>query len=88
MASAFFHIAVPAVLYAVFKSHTVNFKLFLVAVMCSVIPNNADVIDPFKFGIPYESQWDHRGFTHPLSAALHVMINCDRTSVKNYYGKI
>ncbi|MFA7000490.1 MAG: metal-dependent hydrolase [Candidatus Paceibacterota bacterium] len=87
MASAFFHIAVPAVLYAVFKSHTVNFKLFQVAVMCPVIPD-ADVIAPFKFGIPYDSQWGHRGFTHSISAALHVMINCDRTSVKNYYGKI
>jgi inner membrane protein len=64
MASAFSHIAVPAVLYAVFKSRSVNFKLFLVAALCSIIPD-ADVI-AFKWGIPYESQWGHRGFTHSL----------------------
>lgn len=64
MASAFSHIAVPAVFYAVFKSRSVNFTLFLVAALCSVIPD-ADVI-AFKWGIPYESQWGHRGFTHSL----------------------
>lgn len=62
MASAFSHIAVPAVLYAGFKSRNVNYKLFLLAAACSVFPD-VDVIS-FKFGIPYESQWGHRGFTH------------------------
>jgi len=62
MASAFSHIAVPALLYASFKSDSVNFKLFLLAAICSVIPD----VDAFKFGIPYESQWGHRGFTHSL----------------------
>jgi inner membrane protein len=68
MASAFSHIAVPALLYAVFKSNTVNFKLFLLAAVCSVIPD-VDVI-AFTFGIPYESPWGHRGFTHSLVFAL------------------
>ena len=68
MASAFSHIAIPAVLYATFKSKAVNFKLFLMAAVCSVIPD-ADVL-AFKFGIPYESQWGHRGFTHSLVFAL------------------
>ncbi|WP_411726647.1 metal-dependent hydrolase [Methyloglobulus sp.] len=68
MASAFSHIAVPAVLYAGFKSDTVNFKLFLLGAACSVFPD-VDVI-AFKFGIPYESQWGHRGFTHSLVFAL------------------
>ena len=61
MASAFSHIAVPALLFASFKSDSVNFKLFLLAAICSVIPD-VDVVT-FKFGIPYESQWGHRGFT-------------------------
>jgi predicted signal transduction protein with EAL and GGDEF domain len=37
MASPFSHIAVPALLYASFKSDTVNFKLFLLAVICSLL---------------------------------------------------
>ena len=68
MASAFSHIAVPAVLYARFKCDTVNIRLFLLASVCSVLPD-IDVIG-FKFGIPYGSQWGHRGFTHSLVFAL------------------
>ena len=55
MASAFSHIAVPAVLYACFKSETVNFRLFVVAAVCSIFPD-MDVIG-LKFGIPYGLQW-------------------------------
>jgi inner membrane protein len=68
MASAFSHIAVPAVLYASLKSGTVNVRLLLLAAICSVIPD-VDVI-AFLWGIPYESQWGHRGFTHSLFFAL------------------
>ncbi|MDO8828031.1 MULTISPECIES: metal-dependent hydrolase, partial [Gammaproteobacteria] len=64
MASVFSHIAVPAVLYACFKSETLNLKLFLLAAVCAVFPD-IDIIG-FKFGIPYGSQWGHRGFTHSL----------------------
>ena len=74
MASAFSHIAIPAVLYAAFKSKTVNFKLFLLAALCAVIPD-ADVI-AFKFGIPYASQWGHRGFTHSIVFALVLASLC------------
>ena len=79
MASAFSHIAVPAVLYAVFKSHTVNFKLFLVAAMCSVIPD-ADII-AFKFGIPIQvspigvsSFFTERGLSVIASELIWVLI--------------
>ncbi|MEQ1546485.1 MAG: metal-dependent hydrolase [Methyloglobulus sp.] len=68
MASALSHVAVPAVLYASFKSDTVNLRLLLLAVLCSIFPD-IDVIG-FKFGIPYGSQWGHRGFTHSLFFAL------------------
>ncbi len=74
MASAFSHIAIPAVLYASFKSKSVNFKLFLLAAFCSVLPD-ADVIT-FKFGIAYESQWGHRGFTHSLLFAFALASIC------------
>ena len=43
MASAFSHIAVPAVLYVSFKSDTVNFRFFVLAAVCSVLPD-IDVI--------------------------------------------
>jgi inner membrane protein len=74
MASAFSHIAIPAALYATFKSKSVNFKLFFMAGICSVIPD-ADVVE-FKFGIPYESQWGHRGFTHSLVFAFVLAWLC------------
>lgn len=68
MASAFSHIAIPAVLYAGFKSDDVNFKLFLLGAVSSIVPD-IDVIG-FKFDIPYGSQWGHRGFTHSLVFAF------------------
>ena len=52
------------------KRDTVNFKLFILAAICSIIPD-VDVI-AFKFDIPYESQWGHRGFTHSLVLALSL----------------
>jgi len=81
MASAFSHIAVPAVLYASFKSDTVNFRLWLMAAICSVIPD-VDVI-AFQWGIPYESPWGHRGFTHSLVFAL-----CLAFLLTLYYRKL
>lgn len=68
MASAFSHIAIPAVLFACCKSSRVNAKLFVLAAVCSVIPD-IDVI-AFHFGIPYRSQWGHRGFTHSIFFAF------------------
>ena len=68
MASAFSHIAIPAVLYAGFKSRDVNFRLFLLGAVCSIVPD-ADVI-AFHFGVPYGSPWAHRGFTHSFAFAF------------------
>lgn len=68
MASAFSHIAIPAVLFACCKSSRVNVELFVLATACSVIPD-IDVVT-FHFGIPYQSQWGHRGFTHSVVFAL------------------
>jgi inner membrane protein len=74
MASAFAHIAVPAVLYASCKSDRVNIRLLFIASVLSVLPD-ADVI-AFKFKIPYASQWGHRGFTHSLAFALVLAAFC------------
>jgi len=72
MASAFSHIAIPGVLYASFKCRTVNCRLFLLAAACSVFPD-IDVLT-FQFGIPYASQWGHRGFTHSIVFAFCLAV--------------
>lgn len=74
MASAFAHIAIPTVVYIVFKSKIVNFRVCLLAALLSVLPD-ADVI-AFQYGIPYESPWGHRGFTHSLFFAACVAGLC------------
>jgi inner membrane protein len=74
MASAFAHIAVPAVLYAVCKCRSVNVRLFLLTTLLAVLPD-ADVL-AFEFDIPYQSQWGHRGFTHSLVFAAVIALFC------------
>ena len=61
MASAFAHIVVPAVTYAALKGKRFNIRLLVLAMALAIFPD-IDVI-AFKFGIAYESQWGHRGFT-------------------------
>jgi len=39
-------------------------KVTLLAIICSILPD-ADVI-AFRFGIPYEHMFGHRGFTHSI----------------------
>jgi inner membrane protein len=43
-------------------------KVMITGMICSMIPD-ADVIS-FSFGIPYESLFGHRGFTHSFFFAL------------------
>ena len=74
MASAFAHVVIPAVFYTSFRSTTVNYRLFILAAFLSVMPD-LDVI-AFKFGIPYESQWGHRGFTHSFVFSFVVAVLC------------
>ncbi len=51
-----------------------NRTLIITCVLLSLLPD-ADVIS-FAFGIPYESQWGHRGFTHSLVFSLIMGIFC------------
>ena len=39
-------------------------KLFIIGMCCAALPN-VDVF-AFRFGIPYENTWGHRGITHSL----------------------
>ena len=68
MASAFAHALVAVVAGKVATARKQSFGFWLLGVFCAVIPD-ADVI-AFKFGIPYESMWGHRGITHSLLFAL------------------
>ncbi len=65
MASLLTHPAIP---WGLSRIAGVSRRLFVAAALMSLIPD-ADVI-AFRFGIPYESQWGHRGFTHSISFAL------------------
>ena len=66
MASFFSHPALSVALKtAGFK---VSWRLFILSMILTCLPD-ADVI-AFKFGIPYESQWGHRGFTHSITFAV------------------
>lgn len=55
------------------KCFAVRKMPFLFWELAFILPMVADLdVLAFKFGIPYESQWGHRGFTHSLSFALLV----------------
>ena len=70
MPSAFAHALVPVATALGAGKNLINRRLLCVAVFCAVMPD-LDVI-AFKFGIPYASQWGHRGFTHSIVFALLV----------------
>ena len=67
MASIFGH---GMVAYTVSKivSHDVPKVLIVLAILSSILPD-ADVLT-FKFGIPYEHMFGHRGFTHSILFAI------------------
>ncbi|TGK61680.1 metal-dependent hydrolase [Leptospira wolffii] len=64
MPTLFSHPAVPFSLFAVFGRKRIPISLLLFGILFSVLPD-FDVI-AFKLGIPYESDWGHRGFTHSI----------------------
>jgi len=64
MASAFTHGFFAYTIGKVGFSKQVAFKAFFIAIVLSALPD-ADVI-AFKLGIPYESPFGHRGFTHSI----------------------
>ena len=68
MASIFGHVAASTALGLSFFSKKTGALTLLLAGLCAFAPD-ADVL-AFQFGIPYGSQWGHRGWTHSLSFAL------------------
>ena len=70
MASVFGHALAAIALGTAFNKKIVNRKFWTLGTICSIVPD-ADVIT-FKYGIPYESFWGHRGFTHSFLFALII----------------
>ena len=68
MASAFGHALTSIAIGSGYSKQVNTWKFLFLGVFCSIIPD-ADVI-AFKFGIPYDSFWGHRGFTHSIVFAV------------------
>lgn len=68
MASFFSHPAFPVGVALSKVSGNFSRPLLILCCLLTLLPD-ADVIS-FKFGIPYGSQWGHRGFTHSITFAL------------------
>ncbi|MDH5649530.1 MAG: metal-dependent hydrolase [Gammaproteobacteria bacterium] len=64
------HVAVPLAIKLGVRKQEISLRLLIVAIVCAVLPD-ADVV-AFALGIPYESQWGHRGFTHSIGFALFM----------------
>ncbi len=70
MASAFGHAFAAIALGTTLPKEYRSIKLWILAMICAILPD-ADVIG-FSFGIPYESFWGHRGFSHSLLCACII----------------
>jgi inner membrane protein len=68
MASAFGHAFTAIAIGSGYNDQSRNWKFLFIGIVCSVLPD-ADVLS-FKFGIPYEAFWGHRGFTHSILFAV------------------
>lgn len=70
MASLFGHGLAAVALGTSYGKKITSWKFYLLGAFCAILPD-FDVI-AFKFGIPYEHFWGHRGFTHSLFFALLI----------------
>ncbi|MGJ4753875.1 metal-dependent hydrolase [Leptospira kmetyi] len=66
------HTAVPISFWIAFGNKFIPIRLVLIGILFSILPD-ADVI-AFKFGIPYESDWGHRGFSHSVLFAFSLSV--------------
>ncbi|NMM50878.1 metal-dependent hydrolase [Marinigracilibium pacificum] len=82
MASLFGHAFAALSTGSILPSKVNLWKLIALGMICSIIPD-ADVI-AFKFGIPYESIWGHRGFTHSFLFAFMLSLILTVLFYKNY----
>lgn len=75
MASAFSHAIASVALGKITSIKNTDWKFWLLGAFCAVVPDT-DALG-FMWGVPYESFWGHRGFTHSFvfAALLAVVIN-------------
>lgn len=73
MASFFSHPALPVAL-KIASSRPVSKSLFILCIILTCFPD-IDVV-AFRFGIPYQSPWGHRGFTHSFLFAFVLGFLC------------
>lgn len=71
MPSIFSHAVVP-IATSLGIGKTVSKRLLAFSIFCSILPDFDSLA--FKFGIPYSSQWGHRGFTHSITFAIFVAV--------------
>ncbi|MCX2738710.1 metal-dependent hydrolase [Pontibacter anaerobius] len=68
MASAFAHALAAIALGKTYPNKYTSAKFWILGILCTILPD-ADVV-MFKFGVPYEHMFGHRGFSHSLVFAL------------------
>ncbi len=64
MASVFGHAILAGAVGTTLQKELRKPKVFVLGIICSIFPD-ADILS-FRFGIPYESFWGHRGMTHSI----------------------
>jgi inner membrane protein len=74
MASPLTHAVVAATLAAVHHLQPRAARTWLVAIACAIAPD-LDALG-YWIGIPYESFWGHRGFTHSMAFAVSLSWIC------------
>jgi inner membrane protein len=70
MSTIFSHPAVPVAIGLALGQKTIPRNLLFIGAFCAILPDFDSI--SFAFGIPYESQFGHRGFTHSVFFAAAV----------------
>ncbi|MBB6612284.1 metal-dependent hydrolase [Pontibacter sp. Tf4] len=73
MASAFAHALAALTIGKAYPNKYTSAKFWVLGAFCTIVPD-ADVV-MFKFGVPYEHLFGHRGFSHSLVFALLLGID-------------
>ncbi|EKR62440.1 MULTISPECIES: metal-dependent hydrolase [Leptospira] len=66
------HTVIPISFWIAFGNKFIPTRLLIIGILFSILPD-ADVI-AFRFGIPYESDWGHRGFSHSILFAFSLSV--------------
>jgi inner membrane protein len=83
MASAFGHAFAAITLGNTFPDKMFGWKFWALGIFCSIVPD-IDVVG-FVFGIPYNSFWGHRGFTHSFLFAIILGVVVTAIFYRKYF---